>query len=243
MTLIWDFDDTIVSTNAEFEKTNILSAQIIAKELSDFRNAVTVEEIISSQRKLDVELVKTYGFVPPRYIHSWLETYEKMAKQAGVTMKEEVKLVLKETVEDLYLRQFKNIPGSKQVMERLYLLGYNMLILTAGQEDIQKRKVEQAGVRDYVKDVCVYSRKTPDTLKEIMDMYPSDDYVMIGNSLKSDIHPALENNVWGFHFERETWEADFHDIDKQHPKYVHVSDLKEIPKKIEEICRNKHIAV
>ncbi len=79
----------------------------------------------------------------------------------------------------------------------------------------------------------VYPLKTPATLKEIIRLHPASEYVMIGNSLKSDIYPALANDVWGFHFEQDTWEADNYDIDTKNEKYVSVSSLSQIPNELQ----------
>jgi len=231
--VIYDFDDTIVETNSEFEATNEQCAEIIVGEVSG--TSEMVKEVLAFQRKLDVEMVRTHGFIPPRYLMSWQATYEHFVKEAGKDVSEEVNERIKETVQDLYIRQYKNIPGSVETMEQLKKEGYSMIILTAGQDEIQKRKVRESGAIAFVEDVIVYPRKTPETLKEVMALYPAKQYVMIGNSLKSDIHPALENDAWGFHFERQTWEADHHDIDRDHEKYVHISSPDQIPQKLKQI--------
>lgn len=237
--LIWDFDDTIVQTNIEFEKTNQETAEIIALDI--FGDLKPVQELKDYQRKLDVEMISEYGFVPPRYLLSWIATYEYFAKVKNQLPSEKVRTLIRETVEDLYVRKYQNIKESIPVLKELKNQGYSMVILTAGQEDIQKRKVSESGAFSFFDEVYVYPKKTPDTLKEIMNHHEAECYVMIGNSLKSDIYPALENDAYGFHFERETWEADYHDIDKKHPKYVHITCLTEIPKKLKGINLNHSI--
>lgn len=231
--LIWDFDDTIVQTNKEFEKTNHQSAEIIA--VAVYGNKLNVEVIKAFQRKLDVEMVKTYGFIPPRYLMSWLATYDHFAKEEKLAVKQETKELIESTVNNLYVRRYENIPQSIPVMKQLKDEGYSMIVLTAGQDEIQKRKVRESGAIDFVEEVIVYPKKTPETLQEVMGRFPAVHHAMIGNSLKSDIYPALENNAWGFHFERDTWEADQHEIDRGHEKYIHLPCLSDIPKHVKRI--------
>lgn len=240
--LIWDFDDTIVKTNVEFEVTNTETAKIISKDL--FGEIKDIEKIRQHQRMLDLEMVKKYGFTPQRYLLSWITTYQEIAKSVGKSPISSTIDQITETIKDLYIRKYENLPHSIDVLKQLKEECYSMIILTAGVEEVQKRKVAESGAIDYVDEIYVYAKKTPDTLKEIINKHEALDYVMIGNSLKSDIHPALENGIWGFHVERGTWEADHHDIDRYHEKYVHLTSITEIPEKLQPIVQNlKSLAI
>ncbi len=53
--LIWDFDDTIVKTNVEFEKTNVETAKVIANAL--YGEEKNMEMILTYQRKIDVDMI------------------------------------------------------------------------------------------------------------------------------------------------------------------------------------------
>lgn len=239
--LIWDFDDTIVKTSIEFDKTNHCAAEIVASDV--FNDLAQVEEIKAYQRKLDVEMVNEIGFLPNRYLQTWYKTYEYFLYMVGKRSKKRIKEEISKTVLDVYERKYNNMPDSIPMMEALKSQGYQMIILTAGVEEVQMRKIEQSGAIPYINDVYVFSQKTPQTFKSIIDKYDFNDYVMIGNSLKSDIYPALENNAWGFHYEQATWEADDFDINENHAKYVRLSSLKEIPAKLESIQTRKSMAI
>ena len=239
--LIWDFDDTIVKTSIEFDRTNQSAAEIISSAV--FGQVGEVESIKAYQRKLDIEMVKEIGFLPNRYLLTWYKTYEYFANMAGKVLNKRTQDELTEKVLDVYERKYDNIPESIPVLKELKRQGYEMIILTAGVEEIQKRKIEQSGAYQYVNDIHVFTQKTPQTFKMMMDKYHSSDYVMIGNSLKSDIYPALENDAWGFHYEQATWEVDHHHINKNHEKYVRLTTLTEVPLKLECILRKKSLAI
>lgn len=225
--LIWDLDDTIISTYAEFVKTNQQCAQTISKELfGDFRK---VNEILHRQRKLDLTLIPKYGLVPPRYEMSWLNTSIEFFREHGMEPKAAIQKQISEYVQDIYVRKYENVPGSLEVIQQMKKEGFSMVVLTAGEESVQKRRIEQAGVADYMDDIYVYPYKTPNTLKEVMKRHNSKDYAMIGNSLKSDIYPALENNILGIHVVKETWQEDEHDIDRANPLYKAVEQVTQVP--------------
>src|SRR3954468_9155561 len=140
--LIWDFDDTIVKTSVEFDKTNHITAEIIANEV--FSVLENINDIKSFQRSLDMEMVSELGFLPKRYLMSWLLTYEHFLTVTGKMAEKRTKEKIVETVMDVYDRQYDNIPESIPILKELKNEGYKMIILTAGAEDVQKRKVEQS---------------------------------------------------------------------------------------------------
>ncbi|MBD3109926.1 HAD family hydrolase [Bacillus sp. AGMB 02131] len=225
--LIWDLDDTIISTYAEFVKTNKQCAEAISKEIfGDFRK---VDDILQRQRILDLTLIPKYGLVPPRYEMSWLNTSTEFFRQHGMEPKASVQREIGEYVHDVYVRKYKNVPGSLEVIQELKKEGFSMVVLTAGEESVQKRRIEQAGVADYMEGIHVYPYKTPNTLKEVMQQHSSNHYAMIGNSLKSDIYPALENHILGVHVQKETWAEDEHEIDRANPLYKAVEQVTEVP--------------
>lgn len=236
--LIFDLDDTLIITNPEFEKTNQASAEIISTAI--FGDLSQVEAILKRQRSIDLELVSKYGFVRPRFLHSWLRTLDHFAKENNTVLKGADVKRLGETVQDIYSRKYENIPGMIEVIKELKNQGYSMVILTAGEEDVQSKRVQEAGVMEFMDAIHVYGYKTPETLQEVMDKYPNKTaYHMIGNSLKSDIHPALANGIWGIHVVRETWEADNHNIDVKNPHYVQIQSIKELPNALQRIHQSE----
>lgn len=231
--LIWDFDDTIVKTHEQYVKTNRIVASTISFDL--YGDEAHTSNVANYQRKLDVEMVSTYGFTPGRYLLSWLETYKHFAKERNKDMNPLVQQNMESDIKDLYQRKYTNMTGSIKVLSELKNAGFPMVVLTAGDKSIQTRKVIESGAAEFMNEIHVSTTKTPDVLQGVMDIHPAKDYVMIGNSLKSDIYPALENNIWGFHVQRDTWEADEYDIDKTNEKYVNLSSLSEVHEQLKQL--------
>ncbi|WCF11603.1 HAD family hydrolase (plasmid) [Paenibacillus thiaminolyticus] len=225
--LIWDLDDTLIITNPEYEKTNQDCAEIIADELfADFKQII---EISNKQRKIDLELISQYGFVRPRYLQSWIQTYIQLCNENGKNINHLIERKLTDAIENLYVRKCRNMPNSIDVLQQLKNEGYEMVVLTAGEDDVQRKRVDDAGMSKYMDAIYVYNYKTPCTLKEVLGKYPGKSHYMIGNSLRSDIYPALSNGIHGIHVIRDTWEADHYEIDSNHRLYHSVHSLREIP--------------
>lgn len=225
--LIWDLDDTLIVTNPEYEKTNQECAEIISKAI--FGDCSKIESVLARQREHDLEMVHQYGFVRPRYLHSWLRTLEEFMKKYDVKVQGSTIQKIADAVGDLYRRRFNNVPGAIEVLTQLKDEGYSMIVLTSGDEEIQYKRIREAGVSEFFGAVYVYPFKTPKILKEVLSNYKGKIPFMIGNSLRSDIYPALENNIGAIHVVRETWEIDYYDVDFNHPLYFSVQNLIEIP--------------
>ncbi len=70
---------------------------------------------------------------------------------------------------------------------------YELICITKGDLLDQESKVARSGLGDYFKRVHVVNEKDPDTYAKILAEYnvlPSE-FLMIGNSLKSDILPVV----------------------------------------------------
>lgn len=225
--LIWDLDDTLIITNREYEKTNQECAEIVSEAI--FGSSKETESILERQRKHDLAMVLQYGFVRPRYLHSWLRTLEEFSKKYNVKISGSTIQKVADAVNDLYRRKFDNVPGATEVLTELKNEGYSMIVLTAGDEEVQHKRIKDAGISEFFEAVYVYPFKTPEILKEVLSNYEGQIHFMIGNSLRSDIYPALENNVGAIHVIRETWEIDDFNVDINHPLYFSVQNLIEIP--------------
>ena len=60
--------------------------------------------------------------------------------------------------------------------------------------------------------------------------------MMIGNSVKSDVIPALEAGCWGILIPHElTWELEHAEVPSGHPRFGVVAGLHEIPELISSI--------
>ncbi|MGM9922901.1 MAG: HAD family hydrolase [Bacillus sp. (in: firmicutes)] len=225
--LLWDLDDTIIITNPEFEKTNSHCAELLSKEI--YGDGRAKLELMQMQRALDLQMVTECGFIRSRYLNSWLETSEKYFKNHGLAPHPALLQEISAAVEDIYVRKYKNVPESVEVIKNLKDAGFSMAILTAGEEEVQRKRVFESGVAEFMDDIHVYPYKTPLTLQEVMLKHNRQNYAMIGNSLRSDIYPALENNILGIHVVKDTWQADQYDIDVTNPLYKPILNLKEIP--------------
>ena len=109
-----------------------------------------------------------------------------------------------------------------------------MVVFTKGELQDQENKLKRSGLLKYFDDVEITSNKTQAeflALCEHQRIHPSE-LLMIGNSLKSDIAPALAIGAWAIHIPfHVTWQLEhFEDFD--HERMIKIEHFSEILKYI-----------
>ena len=129
------------------------------------------------------------------------------------------------------------LPGVVSTLETLrsHLEGSSkMVVFTKGELQDQENKLKRSGLLKYFDDVEITSDKSQReflALCEHQQIHPSE-LLMIGNSLKSDIAPALAIGAWAIHIPfHVTWQLEhFEDID--HERLIKIEHFSEILKYI-----------
>jgi len=105
-----------------------------------------------------------------------------------------------------------------------------LVVFTKGELQDQENKLKRSGLLKYFDDVEITSDKTQAeflALCEHQRIHPSE-LLMIGNSLKSDIAPALAIGAWAIHIPfHVTWQLEhFEDFD--HERMIKIEHFSEI---------------
>jgi putative hydrolase of the HAD superfamily len=109
---------------------------------------------------------------------------------------------------------------------------YRVLLITKGDLLDQERKLAQSGLGDLFDGVEIVSHKTPEAYRTIFARHGTgaDQAMMVGNSIKSDVIPALEAGAWGVHVPHGmTWALEAADPPAHHNRYHLLDDLGGLP--------------
>ena len=108
---------------------------------------------------------------------------------------------------------------------------YRLVVATKGDLLDQERKLKNSGIEHYFHHIEIMSdKKEKDFLKLVrhLDIQPSD-FLMIGNSLKSDIMPVLDLGGHAIHIPfHTTWAHEVVDNVIKHPQFRKVDHIREI---------------
>ncbi len=109
---------------------------------------------------------------------------------------------------------------------------YRILLITKGDLLDQERKLAQSGLGDLFDAVEIVSHKTAPSYTTIFKRHGTgaDQAMMVGNSLKSDVIPALEAGSWGVHVPHGlTWALEIADRPTDHHRFHELTDLSGLP--------------
>lgn len=114
----------------------------------------------------------------------------------------------------------------------LLATNHRLLLVTKGDLLHQESKVAGSGLSEHFEGIHIVSEKDVPTYRRILDRHGVDpaDFVMVGNSVRSDILPVLELGGHGVHVPFHlTWALE-HVEDAEHPTSVpHLDTLADLP--------------
>ena len=131
----------------------------------------------------------------------------------------------------------ETLPHARETLEAL-AGSYRLVLITKGDLFDQERKVAQSGLGEYFSAVEIVSEKSAATYRRLFAQHgPGPEHaMMVGNSLKSDVAPALEAGSWGVHVPHElSWELEHAEAPQDAPRFREIRRLGELPALIDEI--------
>lgn len=121
-------------------------------------------------------------------------------------------------------------PEIKKVLEALKG-DYRLVVATKGDLLDQRRKLEKSGLLKYFEHAEVMTDKKPADYQRLLNTLECrpDNFLMIGNSLKSDILPVLELGGYAIHIPFEiTWEFEVVDNELIHENFTQIESIEEV---------------
>ena len=110
----------------------------------------------------------------------------------------------------------------------------DLVLITKGDLLDQERKLAQSGLGDLFDAVEIVSDKTPAVYARIFARHGAARAMMVGNSLKSDVIPAIEAGGWGVHVPHDlTWALEHAEAPRTDPKFREIGSLFELPELVE----------
>ncbi len=130
------------------------------------------------------------------------------------------------------------LPGIREAVEDV-ASRYRVVLITKGDLFHQEHKVARCGLADIFHRIEIVSEKDPATYARVLRECEVDigQFLMVGNSLRSDIAPVVELGGWGVYMPYHmTWahETDT-DFDTRSDRVLSVDDASGIPAAIDRL--------
>ena len=109
---------------------------------------------------------------------------------------------------------------------------YRLVLITKGDLMDQERKVAASGLGELFAAVEIVSEKDRRTYETVFARHGTGaaEAVMAGNSMKSDVLPALEAGAWAVHIPYAiTWAHELADAPEGHARYGALESIADLP--------------
>ena len=226
-TIGFDADDTLWHNERFFRMTQDRFAELLADH-SDREHLA--ERLLAAERRN----IGQYGFGIKGFMLSMIETAIEVTE--GRVPGEVIGRILADGREMLS-HPIDLLPHAEAAVRRA-AERHRVVLITKGDLLDQERKLAQSGLGDLFASVEIVSEKTAARYAEIFARTAdgASRAMMVGNSLKSDVLPALEAGGWGVHVPHDlTWALEHAEEPADHPRFRSLSSLESLSSLIEEI--------
>ncbi len=222
--IAFDADDTLWVNEPLFQNTE----KQFCDMLEDFLPHHTISRELLA---VEIENLKHYGYGVKSFMLSMIETAIKISNN---TLSVEAVQRIIELGKTLLNQPIELIDGVEDVLKTLQGR-YKLVMATKGDLLDQEKKLQKSGLANYFHHTEIVSEKKEPEYKKLikhLDIKPQQ-FLMIGNSLKSDIIPVLNIGGYGFHVPyHTTWEHEKLNINITHKKFRQLQQIKDVLKHI-----------
>lgn len=216
----FDADDTLWVNETYFREVE----EEFSSLLEDFETKNMIDQELF---KMEMKNLEIYGYGIKGFVLSMIESALELSNNtvSQATLSKILNLGKK-----MILHPVELLDGVKEVLEQLNE-NYRLVVLTKGDLLDQERKIERSGLTKYFHHIEVLSDKKEENYINLLDHLEIDvkEFLMIGNSLKSDVLPIINIGAQAVHVPfHTTWQHEEVSIKKDDFKYLKINTLKDI---------------
>ena len=221
-TIGFDADDTLWVNETYFRDTEEKFAELL--EGYETKNKIDQELFKMEMANLDI-----YGYGIKGFMLSMIESALDLSNNK---VSQETIAKILELGKSMISHPVELLDGVEEVLSKL-MGRYRLIVLTKGDLLDQERKLERSGLSQYFHHVEVLSDKKENNYKNLLEHLKIDvnEFLMIGNSLKSDVLPILNIGAQAVHVPfHTTWAHEMVSEGEKVNNHLKLNSLKDILK-------------
>jgi putative hydrolase of the HAD superfamily len=219
--VVFDGDDTLWSTEPLYDQArNAARAEVV-------RAGLDGEAWEQAERQIDVENVSRLGFSVERFPTSCVQAYDAVARASGQIPSPQVADRVRAAARTVFDLDPPLMPGAREMLLRLRSTGVRLALLTKGDAALQERRIERSGIADLFDVIRIVPEKPPEAFRAVAAALgvELDDAWSVGNSVRSDIMPAIDAGLRAVWIDAHVWEHERFVGTLRHDRIVAVRDL------------------
>jgi len=224
--IAFDADDTLWVNEPYFRETE----EKFAGLLEDF---MPHHSVVAELLKTEIDNLPLYGYGIKGFMLSMIETVLRITegKVSPAVINKAIQLG-----QEMLNKPIELLDGVEEVLKALHGK-YRLVVATKGDLLDQQRKLTKSGLDHYFHHIEIMSDKQERDYQKLMkhlDCKP-EQFLMLGNSLKSDVLPVLAVGGHAVHIPfHTTWVHERIDHTIEHPNFYQMERLADVlPKLIE----------
>jgi putative hydrolase of the HAD superfamily len=180
------------------------------------------------QRAIDVKNVAMMGLSPARFPTSCVEAYRVLAAEGDMPTDPLAESLIRGLAEQVFEREAPLAERAAESLAVLCRVG-RLHLLTKGDHTVQQRRIATSGLKRFFEGVHIVAEKEPASFLGILSeaaANPESSW-SIGNSLPSDIFPALRCGMSAVWVDAHVWEHERREVTTPEARLFQASSLSE----------------
>ena len=218
--IAFDADDTLWHNEPYFDEAQERFCVL-------FQDYASSQEILGLILNHQIKNLPLYGFGIKAFTLSMIESALELTnhKISGQNIQKVIQIG-----KDLLQKPVELLPNVTEVLEQLKG-SHKLIVATKGDLKDQHRKLHDSGIGAYFHHIEVMSDKAELDYEKMLGRLDckAEDFLMIGNSLKSDVLPILNIGGHAIHIPyHTTWEYEKIDFEIQHKNFKALTNIEEV---------------
>ena len=216
-----DADDTLWHNETIFRLTQARFADLLADHADEAAMGARLAEV--ERRNL-----RLYGYGVKGFTLSMIETAMELCD--GEAPPHVVREILA-AGREMLAHPVETLPGVDEALAQL-AERYRLVLVTKGDLLDQERKLAASGLGELFAAVEIVSEKDRGTYDRVFTRHGTGpkEAVMVGNSMKSDVLPALEAGAFAVHIPYHvTWAHELAEAPENHARYGALDRIADLP--------------
>ena len=218
--IAFDADDTLWHNEPYFDEAQERFCVL-------FQDYASSQEILGLILNHQIKNLPLYGFGIKAFTLSMIESALELTnhKISGQNIEKVIQIG-----KDLLQKPVELLPNVTEVLEQLKG-SHKLIVATKGDLKDQHRKLHDSGIGAYFHHIEVMSDKAELDYEKMLGRLDckAEDFLMIGNSLKSDVLPVLNIGGHAIHIPyHTTWEYEKIDFEIEHDNFKSFTNITEV---------------
>jgi putative hydrolase of the HAD superfamily len=228
-TIAFDADDTLWHSEIFYKENEAALTELIAPY------GVESQELLDILHHIEIANLGPYGYGIKGFTLSMIEA--AIEATSGRVSTEDIQRIIAlgraMTEHELRLLDYSHAAVTQLAKS------HPLMLITKGDLMDQERKIAASGLAGYFKYMEIVSDKNPETYAALLHKHglKAEGFLMVGNSMRSDILPVLEVGGWAVYVPHElTWAHERKPAPEANQRFYeieHLGLLRELVAKIE----------